>query len=60
MRYCRNCRKFTAGKPAYCNFCGRSYSVKLCPRGHRNPRSADACAECGSRELRASPSSNRR
>lgn len=51
MRYCRNCHKFTAGRASYCQFCGRSYGVKLCPRGHRNPRAANACAECGSKEL---------
>jgi hypothetical protein len=51
MRYCRNCRKFTSGKPAFCQFCGRSYGVKLCPRGHKNPRAANACSECGSHEL---------
>lgn len=51
MRYCRNCRKFTAGAPLYCQFCGRSYGVKLCPRGHRNPRASNACSECGSRDL---------
>ncbi len=51
MRYCRNCRKFTAGQPAYCQFCGRSYGVKLCPRGHKSPRAASVCSECGSHEL---------
>jgi len=51
MRYCRNCHKFTAGQPAYCQFCARSYGVKLCPRGHKNPRAANACSECGSRDL---------
>lgn len=51
MRYCRDCHKFTAGRPLFCQFCGRSYNVKLCPRGHRNPRAADACTTCGSHEL---------
>lgn len=51
MRYCRNCRKFTAGEARYCQFCGRTYGVKLCPRGHRNPRAANACSECGSKDL---------
>jgi RNA polymerase subunit RPABC4/transcription elongation factor Spt4 len=51
MRYCSNCKKLTAGKPPYCNFCGRSYGVRLCPRGHNNPRAAEACSECGSMEL---------
>lgn len=51
MRYCTNCKKLTAGRPPYCNFCGRSYTVKLCPKGHQNPRAANACSSCGSREL---------
>jgi len=51
MRYCNNCRKFTAGKPPYCQFCARSYNVKLCPRGHKSPRAATACSQCGSRDL---------
>ena len=51
MRYCTNCRKLTAGSPPYCNHCGRSYQYKLCPRGHQNPRAANACSTCGSHEL---------
>lgn len=35
----------------FCNFCGASYSVKVCPRQHINPRSAEACSQCGSRDL---------
>ncbi len=51
MRYCYNCGHLTAGRPLYCNFCGRSYNVKLCPRRHPNPRSAEVCSQCGSRDL---------
>lgn len=51
MKYCYQCNRITAGKPLFCNFCGRSYNVKLCPRRHVNPRVAVACRECGSREL---------
>jgi RNA polymerase subunit RPABC4/transcription elongation factor Spt4 len=51
MRYCYNCNRITAGKPLFCNFCGRSYNVKLCPRLHPNPRKAEACSQCGSRDL---------
>ncbi len=53
--YCYNCGKMTAntpvGAPAFCQYCGRSYDVKLCPRMHRNPRGAEVCSQCGSREL---------
>ena len=51
MKYCYQCGRVTAGKPLYCNSCGRSYNVKLCPRGHANPRSAEVCSQCGSRDL---------
>ena len=51
MRYCFNCNHLTPGEPIYCEHCGRSYNVKLCPRQHRNPRTADVCSRCGSRDL---------
>jgi|SRR6185312_13783030 len=51
MRYCFSCRKITSGSPAYCNFCGHSYDVKLCNRGHTNPRLAEVCSVCGSHSL---------
>jgi hypothetical protein len=51
MKYCYECNKITHGEPLFCNFCGRSYNVKLCPRLHKNPRSAQACSECGNRDL---------
>ncbi|MGD0580957.1 MAG: hypothetical protein ABSC08_18780 [Bryobacteraceae bacterium] len=51
MKYCYNCDRITAGEPLFCNFCGRSYNVKLCPRMHPNPRKAQACSKCGSRDL---------
>ncbi len=51
MRLCSNCWNLTAGQPLFCNKCGSSYSVKLCPRHHPNPRAAKACAECGSKDL---------
>lgn len=51
MKYCYQCGRLTVGEPLYCNSCGRSYNVKLCPRGHPNPRSAEVCSQCGSRDL---------
>jgi RNA polymerase subunit RPABC4/transcription elongation factor Spt4 len=51
MKYCYNCNRITAGEPLFCNFCGRSYNMKLCPRRHPNPRNAEACSQCGSRDL---------
>lgn len=51
MRYCNQCHKITPGEPLFCNFCGRSYSFKLCPHRHPNPRNAEVCNQCGSRDL---------
>ena len=51
MRYCYHCERATSGEPLFCNFCGRSYDLKLCPRLHVNPRYATVCSQCGSREL---------
>ena len=51
MTYCYNCGHMTAGEPLFCGKCGRTYDVKLCPRLHPNPRGAEVCARCGSREL---------
>ena len=51
MRYCFHCRRITLGEPLFCNYCGRSYDRKLCPRRHPNPRTALVCSQCGSRDL---------
>jgi hypothetical protein len=51
MRYCNQCHRMTSGEPLFCNFCGRSYDLKLCPHRHPNPRNAQICSQCGSREL---------
>ena len=51
MRYCYNCNHATAGEPLFCNHCGRTFDVKLCPRLHVNPRHAEVCSLCGSRDL---------
>lgn len=51
MKFCYECGRTTPGEPRFCNACGRSYDLKFCPRFHANQRSAEACAQCGSREL---------
>ena len=51
MKYCYACGHRTGGEPLFCNFCGRSYNVKLCPKLHINPRTAEACSQCGDRDL---------
>jgi RNA polymerase subunit RPABC4/transcription elongation factor Spt4 len=51
MKYCYQCGKMTPGEPLYCGTCGRTYDVKLCPRHHVNPRGAQVCSKCGSRDF---------
>ena len=51
MKYCYGCGRITAGEPLFCQFCGRTYDVKLCPRMHANPRVAEVCSQCGSRDF---------
>lgn len=51
MKYCYHCNHMTPGEPLFCNHCGRSYDLKLCPRHHENPRTAEVCSQCGSREF---------
>jgi len=52
VKFCYQCGKATSGEnPLYCQYCGRTYDVKLCPRQHQNPRGAEVCSQCGSREL---------
>ena len=51
MKFCYQCGKMTAGEALFCGTCGRSYDAKLCPRLHVNPRGAEVCSKCGSREL---------
>ena len=51
MRYCPQCRRLTTGEPQYCNHCGATFDAKLCPARHLNPRNAEVCSQCGSRDL---------
>lgn len=51
MRRCTACFRFNPGQPTYCANCGRSFGVRICPRGHHNPRAALYCADCGSADL---------
>ena len=51
MKFCYSCGRSTGGRPLYCGSCGRSYDIKLCPSRHGNPRWADTCSRCGSRNL---------
>lgn len=51
MRRCTSCFRFHPGHPTFCSHCGRSFDTRICTRGHRNPRHAEYCAECGSADL---------
>jgi RNA polymerase subunit RPABC4/transcription elongation factor Spt4 len=51
MKYCYGCGHITPGDPLFCSTCGSTYDVKLCPRLHPNPRHAEVCSRCGSREF---------
>jgi|SRR5581483_1015105 len=51
MRRCSSCFRFHPGHPTFCSFCGRSFGVRICSRGHINPRSAQFCSDCGSGDL---------
>lgn len=35
----------------FCSYCARSFDVRICNRGHENPRGAAFCTECGSADL---------
>jgi hypothetical protein len=51
MKRCNNCFRFSLGKPLFCSYCGRSYGIRICPRGHTSARLAQFCPTCGSAEL---------
>jgi hypothetical protein len=51
MRYCPNCRRINEAWPDRCRFCGLTWNVRICRRGHQNPANAVFCGECGSGDL---------
>ena len=51
MRRCTSCFHFLPGTPTFCSYCGRSFDVRICARGHHNPRGVQFCSECGSADL---------
>ena len=51
MRRCTACFRFHPGQPTFCSYCGRSFHVRICARGHHNPRGVQFCSECGSADL---------
>jgi RNA polymerase subunit RPABC4/transcription elongation factor Spt4 len=51
MRFCPHCRRLNPGRPMICHYCGRTWQVRLCPRGHENPSDSQFCGICGSADL---------
>src|SRR5262249_47309720 len=51
MRYCPNCKRLNFRRPVICMYCGRTWNVRLCPRGHVNRFDANFCGQCGNTEL---------
>jgi nitroreductase len=51
MKYCPYCHRWNFDRPQLCNYCGRSWYRRLCPRGHENPPDAQFCGTCGSADL---------
>jgi hypothetical protein len=51
MKYCPYCHRWNLDRPQLCNYCGRSWYTRLCPRGHENPPDAQFCGTCGSADL---------
>lgn len=58
MRYCAYCKRLNVGCPTFCQYCGRSFNVRICKGcGHMNPVEALACRKCGRSNL-SEPSGN--
>ena len=51
MRYCPHCHRLNPGHPVICHYCGRTWYVRLCPRGHENPPYSLHCGTCGAVDL---------
>jgi len=51
MRYCPYCQRINVGRSQICNYCGRTWYIKLCHRGHENPYDVQYCGTCGSTDL---------
>lgn len=52
MRYCLYCKRINTDHPLFCQFCGRSFEVRICRScRHINPLEALTCGRCGGRDL---------
>jgi hypothetical protein len=51
MRYCPYCKRVNLGSPKFCNYCGKTWYLRICPKGHENAIDAGFCRLCGSSDL---------
>jgi ribosomal protein L40E len=52
MRYCAFCKRMNAGRYHHCQYCGRTFGVRICRHCREvNSREALVCKNCGSAEL---------
>lgn len=52
MKYCSFCKRISPGQPVHCQYCGRTFGVRICHHCREaNPREALVCRNCGSAEL---------
>lgn len=52
MKYCAFCKRINPGKPTHCQYCGRTFGVRICRHCRQaNPRMALVCRNCGGNEL---------
>ena len=51
MILCLGCKRLSSRGARYCSYCRRSFSGRLCEKGHLSPMGAKCCSECGSSDL---------
>lgn len=52
MKYCAFCKRINPGDPIHCQYCGRTFWVRICRHCREaNPHEALTCRNCGSAEL---------
>jgi len=51
MKLCLACYHLNTGDPQVCGYCGRSWGLRVCQRGHTSAPDATFCSVCSSTEL---------
>src|SRR2546427_5990243 len=53
---CKNCGKLSHKDVLFCWLCGRSFNLRICVSGHKNPPCVRHCLSCGKdRSLMSQP-----